>query len=47
LSVDERPTAGKVLLGEPNAVRARLKGAPSPDVSVIQLVWARPPVEGR
>ncbi|MEY4544623.1 MAG: hypothetical protein RL685_818 [Pseudomonadota bacterium] len=47
LRVDERPTAGQVLLGEPNAVRARLKGAPSPDVSVIRLAWAPAPEAGR
>jgi hypothetical protein len=39
LRVDERPGSGRVLLGEPGAVQAAVKGGSEAGLSVIELVW--------
>lgn len=39
LSVDDRPSSGRILLGEPSAVRAAVSGGGEAGLHVIELVW--------
>jgi len=43
LLVDDRPGSGRVLLGEPRAVRAAVQGAPEENLHAIELVWQPAP----